>query len=76
MKQLLDSGMEVIEGSSDLGNEFSNPEMRELLDERNVAWRFRDPEDQNALATVDRAGGGHKRHPVPYAPKCQHVEVD
>ena len=57
MKRLLDSGMKVIEGSSDMGNEFNNPEMRKLLDERNVAWRFRDPEDLNALSTVDRIGG-------------------
>ena len=48
MKRLLDSGMKAIEGSSDFGNEFNNPEMRKLLDDRRIAWRFKDPEDLNA----------------------------
>ena len=57
MKRLLDSGLTVIEGSSDFGNEFNNPEMRKLLDDRGIAWRFKDPEDLNALSVVDRVGG-------------------
>ena len=31
--------------------------MKDLLQEKGVGLRFKDPEDQNALAVVDRAGG-------------------
>ena len=31
--------------------------MRKLLDDRGFAWRFKDPEDLNALGVVDRVGG-------------------
>ena len=56
LQQLQDSpGVTKIQVlSSDKGNEFTN-QVDELLDQKDIVHRTKDPGDQNALAVVDRA---------------------
>ena len=44
-----------LELNTDKGSEFTSGDFPQLLDERGIAHRVKDPQDRNAIATLDRA---------------------
>ena len=44
-----------LELNTDKGSEFTSGDFPQLLDEQGIAHRVKDPQDRNAIATLDRA---------------------
>jgi len=54
-RNIMTSNGQPGELNTDKGSEFTSGEFPQLLDERGIAHRIKDPEDRNAIATLDRA---------------------
>ena len=54
-RSIMTSNGTPLELNTDKGSEFTSGEFPQLLDERGIAHRIKDPQDRNAIATLDRA---------------------
>ena len=54
-RSIMSSNGTPLELNTDKGSEFTSGDFPQLLDEQGIAHRVKDPQDRNAIATLDRA---------------------